>query len=336
MAPGGAALATGERASRPPLCIAAIVVTFNRLPALQVTLGRLLEEPLDQIVIVDNGSTDGTRDWISSLVEPRLTVILTAENRGGAAGFETGLREAVDRFDPDWCVLMDDDAYPASGAIAAFRDLDLDGLDAVAAAVRLPSGQIAEFNRPWHAPFAGLRATARLLRGRAGFHIADEAYASSESLLPIDGASFVGYFIARSGIDRAGFPDGRLFIYGDDVLYSLRLRARGGKMGFAPAIGFVHDCGVVAPRDIVRPLWKTYYLYRNRWHIYRAAAGPVLFWPIICTMAAAWLARSLRLAPVERHRYLHLTRLALEDGMRGSFDRSHAEILAVGGRLRRG
>jgi GT2 family glycosyltransferase len=315
--------------------LAAVVVSFNRLAALRVTLGRLLEEPVDHVVVVDSGSTDGSRDWLATLDARQVTVILQAENRGGASGFETGLRAAVDRLDPDWCVLMDDDAYPEPGAITRFRALDTAGFDAVAAAVRLPSGQIAEFNRPWHAPFAGIRATARLLRGRAGFHIPDADYESPRSLVPIDGASFVGYFIARSGIARAGFPDGRLFIYGDDVLYSLRLGARGGKMGFAPAIGFVHDCGIVNPRAIVRPLWKTYYLYRNRWHVYRAAAGPLLFWPIMSAMAASWFARSLRLAAPERRRYLRLTRLALADAMSGTFDRSHAEILSADGRSRR-
>ncbi len=311
------------------MCLAAVVVTFNRLAALRITLTRLLEDPVDQIVVVDNGSTDGTRTWLADLKRPQLTVILATENGGGAAGFEAGLRAAAELFDPDWTVLMDDDAYPAPGAIARFRALDPGGLDAVAASVRHPSGVISEFNRPWHAPFAGIRAVTRLVRGRAGFHVPDSAFTSTESIIPIDGASFVGYFVARSGIARAGFPDGRLFIYGDDVLYSLRLGARGGKMGFAPGICFVHDCSVTNPAEVIRPLWKIYYLYRNRWHIYRAAAGPVVFWPIISAMVASWFMKALRLPQKERPTYLRLARLALADAMRGSFDRKHADIVAI-------
>ena len=154
-----------------PLRLATVVVTFNRLAALRQTLPRILEQQVDHVVVVDNGSTDGTRDWLASLTQPNLTVVLARENRGGAAGFETGLRTAVERFDPDWCVLLDDDAYPAPDAIARFRALDLAEIDAVAAAVRLPSGQISEFNRPWHAPFGRMRVMLRLWRGRAGFHI---------------------------------------------------------------------------------------------------------------------------------------------------------------------
>ena len=298
-----------------PLRLAAVVVTFNRLAALRQTLPRILEQQVDHVVVVDNGSTDGTRDWLASLTQPNLTVVLARENRGGAAGFETGLRTAVERFDPDWCVLLDDDAYPAPDAIARFRALDLAEIDAVAAAVRLPSGQISEFNRPWHAPFGRMRVMLRLWRGRAGFHIPDTAFAASGQILAINGASFVGFFVSRSAVEGAGYPDGRLFIYGDDVLYSLRLRARGCRMGFSPDVGFVHDCGISDPNVVLRPLWKTYYLYRNRWHIYRAAAGPVLFWPIMSAMAASWFVKALRLAPRDRSAYLRLTRLALSDAL---------------------
>ncbi|WP_238986796.1 glycosyltransferase [Paracoccus sp. MKU1] len=45
--------------------VAAVVVTFNRLRHLKKTLARLLSEPLDHVVVVENGSTDGTRDWLA-------------------------------------------------------------------------------------------------------------------------------------------------------------------------------------------------------------------------------------------------------------------------------
>ena len=41
--------------------VCAVVVTFDRLDKLNIALDRLLAEPLDHIVVVDNASTDGNR-----------------------------------------------------------------------------------------------------------------------------------------------------------------------------------------------------------------------------------------------------------------------------------
>lgn len=40
--------------------VAALVVTHNRLDQLSRTVKRLLEEPVDHLIVVNNASTDGT------------------------------------------------------------------------------------------------------------------------------------------------------------------------------------------------------------------------------------------------------------------------------------
>ena len=48
--------------------VVAVVVTFNRLGLLQRLVGRLTEiERLDEVVVVDNASTDGTGAWLGGL-----------------------------------------------------------------------------------------------------------------------------------------------------------------------------------------------------------------------------------------------------------------------------
>jgi glycosyltransferase involved in cell wall biosynthesis len=66
--------------------LVAVVVTYNRLDKLKVTLARLLESPraeLSQVVVVDNASTDGTGDWLRALQDDRLDVVVSATNQGG-------------------------------------------------------------------------------------------------------------------------------------------------------------------------------------------------------------------------------------------------------------
>ena len=114
---------SADTPSGPAARLVAVVVTYNRLDKLKQTLARLLEAPagvLSAVVVVDNASTDGTADWLAAQGDPRLTVQRSEHNLGGAGGFETGLRLATERFDPDWMVVMDDDAHPAPGALEAF------------------------------------------------------------------------------------------------------------------------------------------------------------------------------------------------------------------------
>ena len=309
--------------------ICAIVVTFNRFEKLQRTVARLLDEPLDHILIIENGSTDGTREWLRGVSDARLTVLEQSENGGGARGFEIGLREAQHRMNPDWYLVMDDDARPLPGAITAFRATLPRQAGAVLAAVYYPDGTICEMNRPWRNPFWHLSTfTATFLRlgGRRAFHISDSAY-QGEMPEAVDGGSFVGQFIPREAVERCGYPDGRMFIYGDDVHYTLRLAQAGFPNSFEPRVSFEHECATALHGAAMRPFWKTYYHHRNLFRVYRLAIGPVLFWPLFLLLLPRWLMKGGALPPEERQRYRALIRLGVTDALRGYMGRSHAEIL---------
>lgn len=323
---------SGDSAA-PPLRLTAVVVTWNRLAQLQTTLPRLLAEPVDRVVVVDNASTDATAAWLAAQTDLRLTVLRLAENLGGAGGFEAGLRAATETGNgpsADWIVLMDDDARPCPGALATFcRDwgnTDPDKVDnsenpgVIVAAVTIPDGTLCEMNRPSRNPFWHPRLLLRtLLHGnRVGFHLADTDFAPDAPAVPIDVASFVGFFVSRGAVARAGLPEGGLFIYGDDVLYSLRLRRAGIGIRLAPAIRFEHDCGTMGDGFIYRPLWKIYYHCRNGVSIARAAAGPLVFPAALAFYTLLWWRRSRHYPTIdERRLYRRLMWRGLGDGLRG-------------------
>jgi len=333
-----------------PLRLAAVVVTWNRLDPLQQTLARLLAEGIVRVVVVDNASTDGTRAWLHDRPDPRLTVLRLPDNRGGAGGFEAGLAHLLGRDGrapggPDWTLLLDDDARPQPGAIAAFHraaaglDPDAGPVGVIAAAVTLPGGRPAEMNRPllnpfWH-PALALRTA---LRGRGAFHLPDAALGPDAPPREVDGASFVGFFLARGAVARAGLPDGGLFIYGDDVIYSLTLRRAGLRIRLEPSIRFEHDCASLGTGLAVRPLWKAYYLCRNGIVMTRVAAGALLRPVAILWYVLAWSRKARHYTDRERGVYRRLMWLGIRDGFtgrRGRRDAAHriaalAESLAEG------
>ena len=308
--------------------IVAVVVTHNRQPQLAQTVTRLLAERVDHLIVVDNASTDGTAEWLATVNDLRLQVLRLDENRGGAGGFAAGMAHATAQFDPDWVLVMDDDARPEPGALARFRAMDRSGLGAVAAAVYKPDGGICDMNRPSVNPFWHRDAFLKTLRGggRMGFHLPDSAY-STDTLTPIDAASFVGLFLSRAAIAATGLPDARLFIYGDDVLYTLSMRRAGIAMAFAPALHFHHDFKTFDGESrAFRPLWKTYYHHRNLMLVYHSAAG-WLFWPALVLILPKWLSK-MRYYEADRWVYLRLLLLAVSDALRGNLSRTHPEVIA--------
>lgn len=310
------------------LRLGAVVVTHNRLPKLRETVLRLLQEPVDHVLIVDNASQDGTDAWLAGIDDPRLVVHRSAENLGGAGGFCHGLQQMTRQFDPDWVAVMDDDGRPLPGALTTFRAMDRTGWDAIAAAVLGPDGAVCEMNRPYRNPFWRGAEFLRTLsgKGRHGFHLQDPAYAPEAPVIAVDMASFVGLFLSREAIARAGFPDGRLFVYGEDQLYTLQMRRRGLRIGFAPAIRFEHDTEArqAAGGVVLRPLWKVYYMYRNALIAYRVAAG-IWFWPLVPLLLVKWR-RKARDYGADAPAFRRMLGLALRDGLRGRLNRGHDEI----------
>ncbi|WP_374290863.1 glycosyltransferase [Paenirhodobacter enshiensis] len=316
----------------------ALVVTFNRLDQLQVTVARLLDSPaaeLERVLVFDNASTDGTREWLDAQSDPRLEVVHNPVNLGGAGGFEAGMRLVHDRHDPDWLLIMDDDARPEPGALAAFHARLSEGtpdFDGLATAVRYPAGGICEMNRPWLNPFWHPKVFLRVLfgGGRAGYHMPDSAFEPTAAPCEIDGTSFVGLFVSRKAMQLAGFPPGNLFIYGDDVLYTLAIRKAGLKLTFDPTVRYEHDFRTFSGGTlrVYKPLWKVYYNYRNGLLMYHEASGP-LFWPLICLLIPKWFRLGRHYTEAQRPVFRRLLKLAIRDALLRDTHRSHAEIQAL-------
>ena len=94
--------------------ILAVVVTHNRRMLLSRCLDNLLAQKRqsDQILVVNNASSDGTVE----MLEKRDIPFITQENLGSAGGWHCGIQHALDNgFDAVW--LMDDDGFPDASAL---------------------------------------------------------------------------------------------------------------------------------------------------------------------------------------------------------------------------
>src|SRR5262249_20229775 len=114
--------------------VGVVVVTYNRCALLKDTLDYLNRQkyPIERIFVIDNASTDGTRDFLRSLDMPRCEVTFMEKNLGGAGGFSAGMEIAY-RSGVDLVWVMDDDVLPPEDAlerlVGALHDLRAKGLD---------------------------------------------------------------------------------------------------------------------------------------------------------------------------------------------------------------
>ena len=96
--------------------ILAAIVTHNRCQLLERCIDHLQMQTRlpDSIVVINNGSTDGTVD----MLKHRNIQYITQDNVGSAGGWYRCIAHAMEHhFDAIW--LMDDDGFPSQAALFA-------------------------------------------------------------------------------------------------------------------------------------------------------------------------------------------------------------------------
>ena len=214
---------------------------------------------LEQIIVIDNGSTDGSVSALRARFGSSLTIIECQENLGFARGSNLGIQCALDQG-ADWVLFLNNDAYIAPTFLSEMekaiqQDEGLGILGAVILYHDIP-------DRIWYFGdrlIPGLLATYSLHRG-------DSYHGQFPPVVPVDFVNGCGMLVKREVFNLIGFFDTAYFMYGEEVDLCWRARTAGFRFAVATNAKMWHKVSASSNRD--QPASR-YLRIRNQIRFYR-------------------------------------------------------------------
>ncbi len=236
----------------------AIIVTYNRKELLIECIESIRNQENTEcdILVIDNHSTDGTREYLSEYINNNFIIYIdTGENLGGAGGFNFGIKQgAILGYKYLW--IMDDDCIPSNNALEVLLSADksLKGNYGFLSSKALwKDGSICKMNVQRKTLTKNLKSY-------------------DKQLIPVVMASFVSLFVKTDIVKEIGLPIKEFFIWTDDWEYTRRISRKYISYVVADSIVF-HKSNSNIPADIstdsMNRLSRYMYLYRNDICLYR-------------------------------------------------------------------
>lgn len=275
-----------------------VIVNFNTRELLKACL-RSVEASRTarpwELFVVDNASADGSADMVAAEF-PWATLIRSESNRGYAYANNLGLRRAAGSYllllnpdtvlPPDALQQMVDymDAHPEAG-IAGPKLVRQDGSLDLACRRSFPSPEVS---------FYRMLGLSKLFPRSSRFGRYNLTYLNPDRPAEVD--SVVGAFmIVRSeAVSQVGMLDESFFMYGEDLDWAFRIKSRGWKVLYNPAVVVLHYKGESSrrhPRKAILEFYRAMHLFYRKHY---AAQTNVLLGALI--VAAIWAKCAVTLA----------------------------------------
>lgn len=227
--------------------IIAVVVTYNRLQYLPLVITALKNQTssVHKIIVVNNGSTDNTKQWLES--QNSIDIIHQA-NVGGSGGFCTGVKAAFDE-DADWVWMMDDDVWPDPDCLEVLMRFST--YSSCLNPLRIDvEGSVSDEERWFDISSCNI------------INLYNQSYKTGKKIWYRNLGSFEGMIVSRDIIEKIGFPDPRFFIAHDDLIYGYLANKHTNVAVVADAV--MRKQPVSKTQDSAYN-YAYYYIHRNLW-----------------------------------------------------------------------
>jgi len=242
--------------------VVAVIVTYNRKELLGKVIDAVANQsyPLKKILIIDNNSSDGTKESVTSKLSSVVEYINTGGNLGGAGGFHFGFKEA-EKHSYDYLWLMDDDLMPAHDCLEKLLSTNPLG---IAQPVRYNLDETCAELSPLR---YDLSNPLKLNPKGTPLKVYLEQNKETDRLINIEAIPFEGPLISRKAVTEIGLPNPAFFIFCDDIEYAIKAKRKG--------IPIVCDLEAKAYRLLINNQgndllsWKGYFMLRNLFYLHK-------------------------------------------------------------------
>ena len=224
--------------------LAIVIVSFNTRGRLEACLASLRSAPPatgHEIVVVDNGSRDGSPDAVEA-GWPEARLVRLDTNTGFAHAANVGMRCSGGEL----VLLLNSDAVAPPGSIDRLvAALDADESAAVVGPrIVAPDGAVELSFGRMISPWNELRQKVLQQASSSGLRLASRWVARrTASARYVDWVSGACLLARRQVAEAVGLLDERFFLYTEDVDFCAAVRARGRRVLFTPAAEIVHARG---------------------------------------------------------------------------------------------
>lgn len=217
------------------ISISVVILTCNQrdltLRCLR-SLSRFIECAEHEVILVDNGSTDGTGEAVSKAF-PAVRILALPENRGVAAGRNAGLAIA----NGDYLMILDNDTIADAETITALADFLRRHPEVGIVAPRLiaPDGSVQNSFKK----FPGIgQKILNIIGGRKRNIAAGNIPVKAMEPFYLIGAA---QMFTRLVYQMAGPLDERIFFGPEDADFCMSVRSLWKKVVYYPALTIIHD-----------------------------------------------------------------------------------------------
>jgi GT2 family glycosyltransferase len=236
----------------PAVPVSVVVVNWNGRDHLETCLGSLIAQELAgvEIILVDNGSTDGSVDFVRQRFGDRVRIIAHDTNLGYSRALNDGIRAAQGRY----LMALNNDTEVAPGCLAALIEV----ADRYPNVGSLATKILSYSDRSVIDNVGHLLYPDGLSRGRGRLETDRGQYDAAEEVLLPSGCAAL---LRRAMLADVGLFDDDLFAYCDDTDLGLRARLAGWRCRYVPGAVVYHKYS--AATAAYSPL-KAFLVERNR------------------------------------------------------------------------
>jgi GT2 family glycosyltransferase len=211
--------------------IVCIVITFNGLKWIDRCINSLQQSAIkNRIIVIDNGSTDGTQYFIRSNFS-KVELIQNVENIGFGKSNNQGIKKAIE-YGAEYVFLLNQDAWVEEDTIEKLVLIaDKNSQFGVISPIHL-TGDKSKLDY-WFSTYLHPENTPSL--------VSDIFLKKAKEIYHSNFVNAAAWLISTRCLKKVGGFDPIFFQYGEDVNFCHRVFYHGFKVGVCPGIFVCHD-----------------------------------------------------------------------------------------------